>query len=346
VGRLCTEAQRFIDVLSTWYVRRSRRRFYDEGWPADKRAAYSTLYEVLTTFNRVIAPIAPFMAEKVYQNLVVAQVEESPASVHHVPFPIVQAELIDESLNTLVAASIRLVSLGRSARKDSKLKVRQPLAEFRVVPADDTERAAIAQLGEHIVEELNVKSVSVAKSALDVMSVKIEPNMKTLGPKMGRHTAAAKAAIEGLDGAEVAQRIANREQVLVTIDGNLTPIEADDLIVKRTFTEGWAGAADGKTVVLLDTNVTEELKNEGIARDIIRNVQNLRKDAGLDIADRIRLSPMTTSPELARAIQQCRAYIAAETLAVEIRTEPMDRPLISGEVDIDGDKIAITLAKV
>jgi isoleucyl-tRNA synthetase len=345
VGRLCMEAQRFIDVLSTWYVRRSRRRFYDEGWPADKRAAYSTLYEVLTTLNRVIAPIVPFMAEKIYQNLVGAQTKGSPASVHHVPFPTAEKELVDESLNTLVAASIRLVSLGRSARKDSKLKVRQPLAEFRVVPADDTEKAAVAQFGDHIAEELNVKSVGVAASASGIMSIKVEPNMKTLGPKMGRHTAAAKSAIEKLEGTEVAAKVNNREQVLVTIEGNPTPIDPEDLIINYSFASGWAGAADGKTVVLLDANVTEELKNEGIARDIIRNVQSLRKEAGLDIADRIRLSLMTTSSEMASAIQQCRSYIAGETLAIDVRAESLEPTLIRGEVDIDGQKIAVTLRK-
>jgi hypothetical protein len=134
-----------------------------------------------------------------------------------------------------------------------------------------------SQFGDQIAEELNVKNVSVADSASGIMSIKIEPNMKTLGPKMGRHTAAAKAAIEKLDGTEVSARVANREQVLVSIDGNPMPIDAEDLMVKRTFAEGWAGAADGKTVVLFDTKVTEELKNEGIARDIIRNVQNMRK---------------------------------------------------------------------
>ena len=140
VFRLCQETHRFIDVLSTWYVRRSRRRFYAQGWPVDKRAAYATLYEVLTTLNRVIAPIVPFLSETIYRNLVAEQIPNSAQSVHHVPFPNADERLIDEPLSSRVAALIRLVSLGRSARKESKRKVRQPLAEVIVCPSNDQER--------------------------------------------------------------------------------------------------------------------------------------------------------------------------------------------------------------
>ena len=132
--KVCTETRRFIEVLSTWYVRRSRRRFYGEGWPADKRTAYATLYEVITTLNRVIAPILPFLAEHMYQNLVAKQIEGSAGSVHHLRFPEADESLIDESLLAHVEASLRIMSLGRTARKESKLKVRQPLAELVVIP--------------------------------------------------------------------------------------------------------------------------------------------------------------------------------------------------------------------
>jgi isoleucyl-tRNA synthetase len=199
-----------------------------------------------------------------------------------------------------------------------------------------------------LLEELNVKKVSIAESAAGIMATKIEPNMKTLGPKMGRQTAAAKGAIEKLDEAEVAEaarKVANREQVLVSIEGTPTPIDPEDLIVSHSFAEGWAGAADGQTVVLLDTTVTEELKNEGIARDIIRNVQSLRKDAGLDIADRIRLSLVTDSDEMRAAIKQCRDHIAGETLAVQVDGDPSSGPAGQIDVSIGGNKVVIAIAK-
>ena len=200
--RFCHEAERFIEVLSTWYVRRSRRRFYGEGWPADKRGAYATLYEVLTTLNRLLAPVVPFLAESMYQNLsmdVDVTADDAP-SVHHLPFPQADESLIDESLSALVAATIRLVSLGRSARKESKLKVRQPLAELIVVPGNEVEREAVELFRDHFLEELNVKRVSRKDDAEDLVDVIIEPNMKTLGPKFGRNAAAVRAALQNLDG--------------------------------------------------------------------------------------------------------------------------------------------------
>ncbi len=343
VARLCTEAGRFIDVLSTWYVRRSRRRFYGEGWPPDKRAAYATLYEVLTTFNRVIAPIAPFLSESVYQNLVVRQRGDAPASVHHVPFPEASEKLMDESLSAHVAASLRLVSLARSARKESNLKIRQPLAELVVVPGNDAERKAVALFEDHFLEELNVKKVAIREERDGLYTVSVAPNMKILGPKFGRHLAAARRTIEGLAGREVESKITRGEAIAVPVEGADAPITADDFVVTRSYGESWAGASDGATIVLIDKRITPELRNEGIARDIIRNVQNLRKDAGLDIADRIRLSLTTESALLKGAIRQSRDYIAGETLAVQVTDEPLRASLPKTTVEIEGRQNAVTI---
>jgi len=348
VVRFATEAQQFVEVLSTWYVRRSRRRFYGQGWPADKRSAYATLYEVLTTLNTCLAPILPFLSETIYQNLVVGaatEPDEVPASVHHVPFPEADGSLVDEELSQLVAASLRLVSLGRAARKEAKLKVRQPLAELRILPADETERLAVERLQEHFLEELNVKQVHVCDGADDLVTVTVEPNMKTIGPKFGRHAAAVRAAVAQLEGREVERMLAAGDTPTVLIEGHATTIDAEDVRVVRAYCDGWAGAADGKTVVLLDCRISPALKHEGLARDIVRNVQNLRKDADLDLADRIHLSLRTSSPELKAAIDAFADSIARETLATTITLEPLAADLACATVKIDDQPVTIALAK-
>lgn len=347
VGRFCTEAARFIDVLSTWYVRRSRRRFYGEGWPADKRAVYSTLYEVLTTFNRLIAPVMPFMAESVYQNLVAKQRGDAPASVHRVPFPQSNAKLIDEGLSAHVAASLRLVSLARSARKESKLKIRQPLAELVVVPGSDAERNAVELFEDHFIEELNVKKVNLREDRDGLYSVVVAPNMKLLGPKFGRHLAGARKVIEGLNGRDLETRLARGQSLSLPVEGTDLAVTNEDVTISKSYGEHWAGAADGPTVVLIDKRVTPDLKKEGIARDIVRNVQNLRKDAGLDIADRIRLSLVTDSAMLNAAIDQFREYIAGETLAKEIVSTTFDGDVSTAAVTIESQhSVTIGLIKV
>ena len=346
VLRFCTEAERFIEVLSTWYVRRSRRRFYGEGWPADKRAAYATLYEVLTTFNRIIAPIVPFMAESIYGNLVDGTRKDAAASVHHVPFPNANEALIDETLSTHVAASLRLMSLARSARKDSKLKVRQPLANVVIVPGDDAERQAVELFRDHFLEELNVKDVTLRADAGDVVSVTLEANMKTLGPKFGRSAAAARDAITRLNGAAVEKAFAESQPVTISVDGNETTIDAEDVAISKSFGADHAGASDGQTVVMIDTRLTPELKNEGLARDIVRNVQNLRKDAGLDIADRITLALVTESPAMKAAIDQCGEYIRSETLATELTSSPIGGDAVGTDVQFGSDALRIELTRI
>jgi len=345
VARLCAEARNFIEVLSTWYVRRSRRRFWGEGWPVEKRTAYSTLYEVLTTFNRLTAPIVPFMSETIYQNLVANQDERAPTSVHHVPFPEANEDLIDDSLSAHVAASIRLVSLGRAARKESQLKVRQPLAALIVVPGDETERKAAEMFEDHFLEELNVKKVIVREAADDIIKVSLEPNMKNLGPKFGKHASAARDALCALDGKTVEQALSRGESFTITVDGKAVAIDAEDVAVVKSYGDDWAGAADGKTVVLLDKRMTPELRDEGIARDIVRNVQNLRKDAGLDIADRITLSIVAASDHVKAAVDAFADYIATETLATRVVLTPLEDALARTEAKIAGDKVELGLAK-
>ncbi|MCH8252016.1 MAG: isoleucine--tRNA ligase [Planctomycetes bacterium] len=345
VARLCHEAHRFIENLSTWYVRRSRRRFYGEGWPADKRAAYGTLYEVLTTFNRVVAPVVPFLSEAIYQHLVVQQCESAAESVHHVPFPTADESLIDESLSQHVAASIRLVSLGRSARKNSGLKVRQPLAELIIVPGNDTERKAVEMFEDHFLEELNVKKVSVQDSAEGLFTIRAKANMRAIGPKSGKNANAAREVIESMDCADLSAALARGDSHTVEVCGVPLLLEKDDVTITKSYGDEWAGADDGPTVVMIDKRLTPELENEGIARDVIRNVQKLRKDAGLDIADRIHIALLAESDKVREAIAACAEMIKTETLALSIACDHMGDSAATVEAKVAGAKLMIELEK-
>ncbi len=370
VQDFCQKCERFVDDLSTWYVRRSRRRFYDTGWPADKRAAYATLYEVLDTLIQLVAPILPFTAETMYQNLVVggrggvafedrgtgnreqgtgnavpgSQIPV-PSSVHHRPFPTAERALVNEGLSGRVSAFLHVVSLARSVRTENKLKVRQPLAELLVVPGGDDERAAIEQFRGDLLEELNVKNVSVRAGVGDLCRVDVKLNLKLAGPKYGKQVGAIQKALAAVDPAKTAARVAGNDAVPVQVDGEIIPISPDELLVTKSYDEAWAGAEDGGTIVLLDRRVTEELKREGLARDVVRNVQNLRKDAGLNIEDRIRLSLDTDAPVLQAAIKAWQSFIVDETLAVQIEHEPLADASGRTDVQIEGMPLAVALRR-
>ncbi|HNQ23930.1 MAG TPA: class I tRNA ligase family protein [Phycisphaerae bacterium] len=344
---VCHRLEKFLDDLSSWYVRRNRRRFWRGARrdDVDKLAAYQTLYEVLTTLVRVMGPLIPFVTESIYQNLVARQLADAPESMHLCPYPEPDETRIDHDLSERVAALLRVVSLGRSVRTTAKLKVRQPLAEMIVVPGDVREREALERFQDHLLEELNVKKVTVREAARELMQVSVAPNMKVLGPKFGRQAAAVRAALAQLDGYAVEAALARGEGITILLEGATVQLEPDDFSVTRSYDENWAGAADEQTFVLLDKRITPELRNEGVARDIVRNVQNLRKDAGLNIEDRIRLSVVSDSAAVQAALQQCGPYIQAETLAVELRTAALDSGAAQVDIELDGEPVAIALTK-
>jgi isoleucyl-tRNA synthetase len=344
---VCHRVEKFLDDLSTWYIRRNRRRFWrgaSEG-DTDKLAAYQTLYDVIVTLCKVMAPIVPFVTEHIYQCLVARQIEGSPESVHLCDYPEADENRIDHALSDAMAAVLRVVSLARSARTTSKLKVRQPLAELVVIPADEKEQKAVERFKSHFLEELNVKTVTLRDQGDDVVTITVSANMKTLNPKLGRKAAAARQAIEQLDPRTAAEAVEQGRSLTITLDGNDVQIEAEDVKVQKSFGEHWAGAIDGQTVVLLDKRVTPELKNEGLARDIVRNVQNLRKHAGLNIEDRILLGLICDADSVKAAINQCGDYIRQETLAVELADTPVDGELGATETKIDRQPLKISLAK-
>jgi isoleucyl-tRNA synthetase len=299
---------------------------------------------VLETLAKLCAPIIPFLTESLYQNLVAGRRPGAPASVHHCAFP--EVTLIDADLSTDMDALLRIVSLGSAARNLVKIKVRQPLAELKVQPGNEAERRAVQRFSDQICEELNLKKVSLHDGANGpLLTYEIKPNMKALGPKFGSRLKSVQAAIAAANAAHVAEKVQAGSSIeLAAADGPVT-LEPSDLVVVPKTSEGWAGLADRGTQLLLDARITPALAQEGMAREVIRHVQSSRKEAGLQMEDRIVLYLKTDGASLAQAIETHWAYIAAETLTAERAPAPLGEGEFHAEVKVEGQKLVIELRK-
>jgi isoleucyl-tRNA synthetase len=312
VMAFCLAAEEFVDAkLSNWYIRRNRDRFWSvndklsEAEKKDKLAAYQTLHKVLVDLTRLIAPVAPFLAETMWDQLkTYGRPSVGVDSVHLQPFPVANESLIDEELSVEMNALLRLVSLGLSVRKTADVKVRQPLSEFKIYTTNDAERRAVKRFSDQFLDELNVKRVSLADGPLLTASAKL--NKKTAAAKLGPNLKKAEAELTALDATKLAGP--------VTLAG--VELTTADYVVEFTAPAGFAGVADRGTQVVFDTTITPALKAEGLARDVVRVVQDARKDAGLDVADKIALYLGATG-DLAAAIETHRATIAGEAQVVE-----------------------------
>jgi isoleucyl-tRNA synthetase len=266
-------------------------------------------------------------------------------SIHLTDYPTADESLIDHELTDRMTALLRIVSLARSARTASKLKVRQPLASMMVVPATPVEREAVEQFESHVLEELNVKTLIIKESAADLRSVAVRLNKKVAGPKYGKQLAAVAVALEGLNPNFVAASVDAGRSVAVSVEGQALDLEPTEVTVEKSYGEAWSAAEDRGTVVLLDKRVTPELRLEGLARDVVRNVQNLRKDSGLNIEDRIELALVSSDAELKKAVEAFRDYIARETLATAIDTRASEGSAHQCQVEIEGKTLSIALRK-
>ncbi|HDH02923.1 MAG TPA: isoleucine--tRNA ligase, partial [Actinobacteria bacterium] len=309
----------FIDDLTNWYVRRSRRRFWrtKTADDADKLAAFATLYEVLVTFSKVLAPVLPFITEKLYQGLVVDRGIEAPDSVHHCDFPQAVSELIDADLEDAMQVVRRVVTAGRALRSRQAIGIRQPLSKLTVLTRSSIATRAVETHITLISDELNVKEVvtSSDEGALVVLSAKA--NFKTLGPRFGAEVRAMDAAISTLDSSTLEALV---EGGTIQVAGHV--LEAADVVISRVPREGVIVGTDGELSVALDVILNDRLVSEGLARDVVSKVQALRRDAGLDVSDRISLVWWTDDSDLAGAIADFGAVIAAETLSLSIQQNP------------------------
>jgi isoleucyl-tRNA synthetase len=326
-----------VDELSNWYVRRSRRRFWD-GDPA----AFQTLRTCLLTVARLLAPFCPFIADEIYDNL-----DGELASVHLCDFPS-GAELAprDEQLEQAMALARETVRLGLAARGQAKIKVRQPLREA-VVVADGREREAIERLTDVVREELNVRAVRFVAGAEDLGSYEIKANYRKLGPLFGSDMPLAADAIAALEPAHVVAALRNGGQLGIAVAGREHTLTADDLLLSMRAPDGYSVEREGAHAVALNLAIDEDLRREGRAREIVHAVQNARKTAGLQIEDRIELA-LGGDPALIDAVRAHRDYVTGETLAVELSLEdlasqPAPAMEYSEQAEIDGKALRISL---
>ena len=306
--------ERFVYDLSNWYVRRSRRRFWKSGAGPDKQAAYATLHECLLTVSKLLAPSMPFIADAIYRNLAGAN---QPESVHLTDWPVAAAARIDPALNHDMQIVQRLVSLGHSARQRSKLKVRQPLPEAAFWAGADA-AGVIARHGALLADELNVKQVRLLNSDLEAVAYELHALPRELGQKYGSRLPAVRTALAAMDAATAARTLLSGQSLALQVDGIALELLPAEVEVRLQARSGFAVAAEGGLVAALVTDLTPELVREGLAREVVRRVQELRKSSGFQISDRIRVR-FHASTQIAQAIAEHHEYIAGETLAVELR---------------------------
>ncbi len=332
--------------LSNWYLRRSRRRFWKSGSDLDKRAAYATLYEVLHTCTRLMAPVLPFLMEEVYQNLVRSADETAPVSVHLLDFPGADQERMDVDLETSIGTVIRYKNLGLSLRNKANIKVRQPLSRLVVRPGNDTERAVLEKpdLQAVLLEELNVKKLEFVEGDLPITTL-LKPNRKALGPRLGKLMRAATDAIPGLEASSLRSAFDAGENYLLFVDGTAVSLEPGDVFFSHQGLEGLEVVLQDDTFVGLDTAITPELAREGLARDFVRHVQNLRKERELNIEDRILLR-YKAGADVRRAVEEWADYIKDETLAVRFDEDASLARGPAKEIKLAGDEVLVDLARV
>jgi isoleucyl-tRNA synthetase len=333
--------QAFVDDLSNWYVRRSRRRFWDPGGDSGEgtAAAFETLHECLVTTAALLAPITPFVAEEIWSN-VAADRAGRPDSVHLADYPDVHESLIDPGLDEAMALARRVVELGRRIRTETRMRTRQPLARAAVhLPAGTRD---FEQLLDIVAEELNVKRVELAGSAEAFGRWRAKPDFTVLGPRLGSAVQTVAAALAADDGT-LADQLAAGEPIELDAGGGTVSVGPDDVQLTRDAPPGLGVATEGGVTVALELDITPELRREGVARELIRAIQEARKDAGLEVTDRIELG-VETSGEPAEALDAHREEIAEETLASELRTEAVDG--LRQEVEVDGVAVVLSLRRV
>jgi isoleucyl-tRNA synthetase len=343
--RAAKRLEQLVDDLSNWYVRRSRRRFWDParagGDGADKLAAYATLHECLTTLARLLAPFVPFVSEEVYRNLVAEVDPGAPESVHLTDYPEPDLSLVDPELDRAMALARDVVSLGRQVRTEARVRVRQPLRRADVhVPG---ERSALEPLLPLVADELNVKEVRFAESAEVLSARRARPNFRVLGPRLGPVVQDLARALAADDGT-LAAALAAGSPVRVRLPSGEVEVGPADVELVQAPRTGWGVASDGRVTVALDLAPDEELRLEGVVRELVHHVQALRKSTGLEVADRIVLG-VEGGARVAEAVERFRDHLAGEVLAVEVVAGAVADSAGSTEVSVDGERVRLTLRR-
>ena len=330
------------EIMSNWYVRLSRRRFWKGEYQQDKIAAYQTLFECLLSISKLMAPVAPFYADQLYRDLCNATQVEAFESVHLAQFPVAVSENRKPALEDRMSKARTIASLALSLRKKEQIKVRQPLQKIMIPVRNAAEREAIELVADLIQSEINVKSIELLDDASDILVKEIKPNFKTLGPRFGKNMKAAVGVINNLNDEQIKSLEAG-ETLAVQINGEEANIQPNDVLIQSKDIEGWLVANGNGLTVALDIQLDDDLINEGIAREMVNRIQNLRKDAGFEVTDKIVLY-LKEDVALVKVFEEHQAYIQQETLAKEI---VLKKNLVDGEnVEFDQIKTIINLEKV
>lgn len=328
---------RFIDDLTNWYIRRSRRRFWKSSDDADKQEAYATLHYVLLTFAKTAAPFIPFTTEAIYRAL---RTEEMPESVHLCDYP-EPADCRDEYLERQMALTMSAVSQGRFLRTAHNLKVRQPLARAVLVAANAEARRMLEDTAWIIAEELNVKNVEFSDDEEALVHRSCKANFKALGSRLGKNMKAAAAVIAAFSGREIGEILAGKSASVTLPDGSTAEIGADDLIIQREEKAGLVASSENGVTIALATELTPELEQEGFARELVSRIQNIRKELMFEVTDRIAVKYRVPA-EWEAAVRNFHSYISDETLAVELAAGTGDN---EQELDVNGAACFVSVVK-
>ncbi len=331
-----------IDQLSNWYVRRNRRRFWKSEKGKDKTAAYQTLYECLTEVSKLMAPFAPFLAEELHQNLNAVARLGLPESVHLCSLPTQDESAINEDLERRMERAITIVGLVRAMRMKSNLKVRQPLKKIILPVSNEHDRAVIKQMEDVILEEINVKQIEFVTDDSGIVRKKAKPNFRSLGQKFGKTVQPIAARIREFTPLEIST-LEREGTMRIAVNGTEYTIVKEDVEILHEDIQGWMVESDGTMTVALDTELDDELIEEGLAREFVNRVQNMRKDTGLEVTDRIKIYYRSTE-RLTKALSRLSGYVQQETLATELSNTP-PKALILAEAEINGESASIGIEK-
>jgi isoleucyl-tRNA synthetase len=302
-----------VDEMSNWYVRRSRERFWAKGMEQDKINAYMTLYTALVTVAKVAAPMIPFMTEDIYQNLVRSIDPSALESIHLCDFPVANEAWINKDLEADMEALLKVVVLGRACRNTANIKNRQPIGTMYV----KAEKEMDSFFTDIIADELNVKEVKFADNVESFISYSFKPQLRTVGPKYGKLLGGIRQALSEIDGVKAMNELRSSGVLKLDINGSAVELLEEDLLIETAQTEGYVTESDGDVSVVLDTNLTEELIEEGFVREIISKIQTMRKEAGFEVMDRIRVSAKDNDTIL-NLMKANQDEIKGEVLAEEI----------------------------
>ncbi|MFD3163033.1 isoleucine--tRNA ligase [Herpetosiphon sp. NSE202] len=337
--------EQFVDELSNWYVRRNRRRFWGSEMNGDKQAAYSTLYTCLVTISKLMAPFTPFVAESLYQNLVRSYDQNAAESVHMALFPEADLSLIDDELIRKTDLLLKAVSLGRAARKNAGMRVRQPLSEVLVrLPRGEQ----LAELSAELSDELNIKAVRWLGVGDGLVSYRFKPNLRSVGKKFGKLVPALREVLAGLSSeqaADAAHKVETGASFEVEVEGQTLTLAADDVLMEASSPEGYAVAEGEGLLVALVTTLTDELLREGIAREIVRNLNDARKAADLAITDKINAT-LGSEVDLAAVVAEYADYIKAETLCENLSVGDASANQHTSTMELEQGKLSLGISKV